>query len=364
MDNRPAAKKTSTFAFFIVTLVVLALLVLLPFALSSIAGDVLDQSAPVYEIAGASPSESVRADIHLQVTAINEWDGTASLRAALHQNCGDHCPWGDRITFTSVYGDTDSAAEQRPASVVISLPANVRDATQEFKLPIFGDPIRYPFDQYRLTLGVIVQRILPDGSVQTLNPDDARRYATISIQGRLPRTKMSRPLALNPAQVADDGEVEPFLVVEQLGFRRPLYIQVLTILLVVLVTAAAAYAVFLRPLNELIIGSGALVLGVWGVRGILLGTSFPGVTAVDLSLSVVIMFLLATITVRTAWLLEESSAVKPLRSRFFPARPSSQAQPPPEYVPGSSNDAAAPPADSDVAPASNGHSAVQSRVGT
>jgi hypothetical protein len=113
---------------------------------------------------------------------------------------------------------------------------------------------------------------------------------------------------------------------------------VLTVLLVLLVSAAAAYAVFLRPLNELIVGSGALVLGVWGVRGVLLGTSIPGITAVDLALIVVMLFLLATITVRTAWLLEERSAVKPMRSRLLGAAkasaPGGQATPPTaDFVP-------------------------------
>ena len=69
----------------------------------------------------------------------------------------------------------------------------------------------------------------------------------------------------------------------------------------------------MRPLDQLIINSGALVLGVWGIRSILLGSAVPGLTAVDISLSVVILFLLVTITARTLWLLEENSDVRLLR---------------------------------------------------
>ena len=328
-----SARKSATVAYFCVGLVVLSLIALLPFALTSVAEDVLDQSVPVYDVTRASPAEPIHSDAHLQITSINEWDGTASIRASLHQNCVDRCPWGDRYIFTSVYGDTEGGDELRPSSTIVTLPATTRDHTEDFKLPIFGDPIRYPFDQYRLALGVIVQRIQPDGSIQTLSTEEARPYVTISIQGRIPRATMSRPLALDPADVPHEGVVEPYVVVEELEFQRPLYMQVLTILLVILVSAAAAYAVFLRPLNELIVGSGALVLGVWGVRGILLGTGLPGVTAVDLSLSVVILFLLATITIRTAWLLEESSMVRPLRSRLPPTKPPPD-PPRPEYLPG------------------------------
>jgi hypothetical protein len=54
----------------------------------------------------------------------------------------------------------------------------------------------------------------------------------------------------------------------------------------------------MRPLHELVINAGALVLGVWGIRQILTNANYPGLTAVDLSLSIVILFLLSAITVR------------------------------------------------------------------
>src|SRR6266545_3054727 len=107
-----------------------------------------------------------------------------------------------------------------------------------------------------------------------------------------PRYVMRAPVPLDGEQYQADVDVEPYAYVDLLTFERPLYVRVLTVLLVLLVTAAAAYAVFLRPLDQLIINSGALVLGVWGIRSIMLGSGVPGVTAVDLALSVVILFLL------------------------------------------------------------------------
>lgn len=63
------------------------------------------------------------------------------------------------------------------------------------------------------------------------------------------------------------------------------------------VVAAAAYAVFMRPLHDLVINSGGLVLGVWGIRSLLTpGTATQ--TLVDLMLSMVILFLLGAITFR------------------------------------------------------------------
>jgi hypothetical protein len=53
----------------------------------------------------------------------------------------------------------------------------------------------------------------------------------------------------------------------------------------------------MRPLHDLVISSGALVLGVWGIRALLTpGTAYR--TIVDLALSAIILFLLGAITVR------------------------------------------------------------------
>ena len=85
--------------------------------------------------------------------------------------------------------------------------------------------------------------------------------------------------------------------------------------MVLLIAAAAAGAVFMRPVNDLFIGSGSLVIGVWGVRAILV-PGFPTyVTAVDLSLSIVILFLLSAIIVRLAiFLYSRGRLPKPIPS--------------------------------------------------
>jgi hypothetical protein len=308
-DPKSATKKSSTVAYFIVSALLLCILALLPFAVTSVFSDALEQSATIFEVDPLDTGQDVSTDIHVQVVAVNEWDGTATLRVSANQSCESNCPWGDQLLFVSVYGDSSGKRQERPATQTVTLPANVQDVLQTFTLPIYGDPIRYPFDSYRLGLGIAAERILPDGTKQTLTTEEARKYLSITMQGRIPRTKMEAPVVIDPASLVSPVNAEPYAVIELLTFQRPLYLKVLTILLVMLVSAAAAYAVFMRPLDQLIINSGALVLGVWGIRSILLGTSLPGLTAVDLALSVVILFLLVTITVRTLYLLESTSAI-------------------------------------------------------
>jgi hypothetical protein len=173
-----------------------------------------------------------------------------------------------------------------------------------------------------MALGIIMDRLYPDGREETLTLAEAADYVTIWGSARLPRINVE-PLTVSSP---DDPTVQiaaarqPYLFVDAVRFKRPLYLQVLTVCLVLLVTAAAAYAVFLRPLDQLIINAGALILGVWGIRVILLGTNLPGLTAVDLALWAVILFLLVAITVRTLWLLEEDTGWRVLRTLVRPRR--------------------------------------------
>jgi len=69
--------------------------------------------------------------------------------------------------------------------------------------------------------------------------------------------------------------------------------------LVVLVSLAAVYAVILSPLRDLNISAGALILGVWGIRAIVLGANLAGFTVIDLSLMLVNLFVLVAISWRT-----------------------------------------------------------------
>jgi hypothetical protein len=62
-------------------------------------------------------------------------------------------------------------------------------------------------------------------------------------------------------------------VLKELTFTRPLWLQILTVLLILLITAAASYAVFIEPVSQLVVNAGALILGIWGTRTILVGSA-------------------------------------------------------------------------------------------
>jgi hypothetical protein len=60
--------------------------------------------------------------------------------------------------------------------------------------------------------------------------------------------------------------------------------------------------VFSRGFSELVLGIGGLILGVWGVRSVLMPQPVPAVTTIDLALSWVIFLLLVGLVLRAAML--------------------------------------------------------------
>jgi hypothetical protein len=309
-------------AYLLLILLLFSIVIALPFAVASMLADLQKVATPNHAIAAVEGQAVDRASVAVDLIGLNEWEGTVTMRVTAHQECDGPCRWQDRYRFVSIWGD-DFQPSDRPTVEQVTVPESPRVITRTFPLPIYGDPLHYPFDRYALALGIVMDRLYPDGREETLTLAQAEDYVTIWASARIPKIQVqppADPTTDEPAVQAARGQ-QPYLFADIVRFSRPLYLQVLTVCLVLLVAAAAAYAVFLRPLDQLIINAGALILGVWGIRVILLGTTQPGLTAVDLALWSVILFLLVTITLRTLWLLEEDSGWPLLRTLLRHRRP-------------------------------------------
>src|SRR5262249_3586799 len=156
-------------------------------------------------------------------------------------------------------------------------------------------------DQYELWLGVTFEREFEDGRVMRSGMPEATGAWSLTFQEKLPHLTLVEAVAVNPASVetVDNERMDlHYAFVHRFTFHRPAYLRVLGLMLVLLVTAGAGFAVFLRPLQELVLSAGGLVLGVWGVRSIISPSNQRFVSAVDLSLALVILFLLGAIALR------------------------------------------------------------------
>jgi hypothetical protein len=303
-------------AFFVTALVVLCVVVTLPFSVKSVVDDVLGPAmGRVIRIAQSQPDQvnPIHTRLHLALTSIDEVQLAATLRVSGHHHC-PQCAWSHRVLFVAIAADAAEAAGLPPSASLTLTPDDV-EASMTFQLPVQGHPIHYPFDEYQLRLGIVLQRVFPDGVIETRTPEETQGHFFLTIQELLPRQMMVGPARLDPRSVraADD----PFVYAEAFHvlFKRPPYLRVLAVLLVLLVAAAAAYSVFLRPLNDLVMNVGGLVLGVWGIRSILTPGNIFYITAIDLALSVVIIFLLGAITVRALFFVHDQAELGLFRRR-------------------------------------------------
>jgi hypothetical protein len=292
-------------AFVVVAGLLLGIIALLPFALAGVVADVDHSANPTFEIMSDYHDEgTTHSHVNLSVTNLDEWQRYATIQVSGHHVCATTCTWSDRVLLVSI-PDSAEDGEGLPPYAAVSFAPGAKEITQSIRLPVSGDAIRYPFDRYGLELGVIMQRVYEDGRVETLSPAEAPGHLFLSVNGSIPRAVMDRPVSVELSKVFVDDPAYQYVNVTRLTFSRPVYLQILTVFLVLLISAAATYAVFMRPLHELVLNSGALVLGVWGIRAILLGAAVAGFTVVDLSLMIVILFLLAAITARALWFLHD-----------------------------------------------------------
>ena len=303
-------------AFFLTSLVALSIVVTLPFSVKSVVDDVLGPvTGRVLKITRDRPDATHpnHTKVHLAFVSIDETQLLATIRVSGHHTCVG-CDWSDRLLFVSVTQD-DLDADGMPPSVAVTLAQRNAEISEVIELPVRGHPIHYPFDRYSLVVGVVLQRLRGDSPPQTLSLAEAKGHLFLSLQELLARQNMIGPTMLDRASIraADD----PFEYVEafEVRFERPLYLRVLTVMLVLLIASAAAYSVFLRPLHDLVLNSGALVLGVWGIRSILTPSNLNYITAVDLALSVVIIFTLGAILVRALIYVHDEAGMALIRNR-------------------------------------------------
>ena len=316
-ETEPRARQLRyRIAFFLTALVVLSVLVTLPFSVKSVVDDILGPvTGRVVKLTRDRPDRAHpnHTKLHMAFVSIDETQLLATIRVSGHHSCVG-CDWSDRVLFVAITQD-DLDADGLPPSVGVTLAQSNAELSEVIQLPVRGHPIHYPFDTYRLIVGVVLQRLRANNQPQTLSAAEAKGHFFLSLQELLPRQAMANPIMLDRASVraADD----PFEYVEafEVNFERPRYLRVLAVMLVLLMASAAAYSVFLRPLHDLVLNSGALVLGVWGIRSILTPQNLYYMTAVDLALSVVIIFTLGAITVRALLFIHDQAELGLFRRR-------------------------------------------------
>jgi hypothetical protein len=235
--------------------------------------------------------------INLGIIGLDESTGLLTIAVSGNRHCTGPCP-ATTLSFTGLDDDADQRRGLPPSATLTLQPADIV-FSQSVQVPARGQPSLYPFDTYSLWLGVSGVAKDADGTVVELTPATLGRRL-MTLQNRLPDLVMLPPVLVDPQDAHSVTDPFAFLSVQALTFGRPAYLEVLAVVLVALITISAALALFTRTVNELALGVGGLILGVWGIRSVLMPTSHPTLTAVDLALSWVILLLLLGFALRAA----------------------------------------------------------------
>lgn len=304
--DAPAINTRALAAFVITTLVVIAVLAMLPAALASMVkemrGQETDQIYDLFTGAETDPDEPISPDtafVNITAMSLDEGRRMAMLTVSGHRVCPAICP---EITGT-FYSLGNDAARRRglPPSATVTVPGKSGSYTYSMELPIHGTPQRYPFDDYTLLLGLIVSHTLPNGNKMVIDsPEQVRRNVSMTLEDQAARLNMLPPVPVDPVSVRSPSDPTAFMLVDQLTWQRPVYLRIVTILLVVLISASGIFALGLRSLHELVLGIGGIILGIWGVRSVVVQSPLPDVTLIDLILAFVMLVLLLALATRAA----------------------------------------------------------------
>ncbi|MGH2613666.1 MAG: hypothetical protein ACRDJC_00365 [Thermomicrobiales bacterium] len=318
---RPPAHLWPRLALAQAVLLLVAVVVALPVAFSSMGILLTDgQARTLYAFPSGqpltAPSEAAEteAESYFNVAAINldEEQGSVTLAISGHRVCPETCA---TLNFALVSLDDDADVRRAlPPSAPLTLKPEDLIFSQTIQLPIRGQPSQYPFDDYLLWLG-LTGTAAENGASIPLSAEMLTERAVITTQNQLRDFLMSPPVAIDPARVTALTDPQDFLGVTQLHFGRPVHQEILSVLLILLIAVSATLAVAMRTITDLLIGIGSLILGIWGVRSVLVPSSLSVVSSIDLALSVIILFVLLGLLLRAANQFHRQSELPPVRLR-------------------------------------------------
>ncbi len=293
------AKGSQRAGFVVVAVIVLIAALAIPVGLSDVRNTLLRRaSLDDYHLLFASdalrdgldPSQENIGYFETQITGLNDTEQTLTLRVTGVQQCLTDCGYKERVIFYSLASAT--VPDEYPEFAAFTLSPNVA-TTETLKLPYRSDIYRYPFDANPLILGVAVERIRPDNTATRLPADQVRREFLFLLRDIAPRTMMAALVSHDPAAVRPPNTTNvEYAYVGATTLERPLHLRVIIAFILLLMTVLVAYIVLLRPFDTIVGGVAGLVLGTWGLRGIILG-GIPGdFTFIDLYLLGLIFFVL------------------------------------------------------------------------
>ena len=280
--------------FGVLVLAVATAVVALPFAVASMAGSLRHPlEADAFHLAVPAAGQSATTALNIRLVAIDEANQKVTVEATGDRRCSSACGGGQVLELFSLRADP-RGSDGAPPSQDVDIPA-AGDFDSSVDLPVTGGLGAYPFDHYHVLLGMALADRTSTGQVVPVSSRAARDQLDVSLDEKLTRIDVAPPRDVTSRYRVAGAQVALAATVD---LSRPLYLQALTVLIIVFIAIAGIYSVVTRAFKEVIGTVGVVVLGVWGVRTLLVGGYPPDSTAVDLVLIFLILVLLMILMIR------------------------------------------------------------------
>jgi hypothetical protein len=293
-------------AFVFSIILIVSVILALPFAFGSMLDTVFGRSVDqFYDLETGLPiasaqafgGEDDRTYINLTLTDLALDTGLVSMLVSGHRECTGDCPVLNLLILSL---DESPVRRGMAPSAKLSITEPTEVFTEQATLPVAGNPSLYPFDVYAIKLAIGGQAVDADGTETPLTRENFSDNVEISVQDQVSALVMEPPIVFElPEGFVGNTPVSP-IAGQELVLSRPTYLQVLTILLVMLIGISGILALLTRSIDDLLLGVGGLILGVWGIRSVMVPQPLPTLSIVDTSLSGVILILLIGLALRAA----------------------------------------------------------------
>ncbi|MFM9108602.1 MAG: hypothetical protein ACKOWF_18095 [Chloroflexota bacterium] len=294
--------------------IIAVMLALLPATLISLGRTLLGRSGSYHafpsgagvDFDGASALASDGPFLNIALTDIDEMAHTATIAVSGRRACAGGC--ADDLVITLISYDRSSGLLRGAGqSVRVEAPRSGEAFSAIRVLPVEGWPGTYPFDRYRLRLGIAAT--LGTGGAATAIEVSQGPPVRATIQNATYDLTLLPPVEIPAAEV--DDPADPFLPLGAMDIvlQRPLHLRVLSVALFTMIAVSTALGLFSRSLPAVVFGNAGLLLGIFSIRSVLVPYSITVVTAVDIACQVLILLMLLGLTVRIAGLIRRRSGL-------------------------------------------------------
>jgi len=275
-----------------------AIVIALPVMLSSMVHDLRGETdstrynaftGEVVTVPEAPPPGVDPSFITIDMTRVDEGARAVNLTISGSRVCAAQCD----VLSVHLFAMPDRPDRWgMPESVKIDLPATTDTFSLKATLPLFGKPQRFPFDDYHVNLGIAVLATKDDVTTGLSQPQIHDRGIRIAVEEEVPRFTMTVPTPLDPQTLGVENDPYDVAGGLRIFLDRAPYLELLTTILLSLISLTSLMTVLRQKADDLVVGISGVILGMWGIRSVLVQTNFPGVTVIDLVLSLAICLLL------------------------------------------------------------------------